>query len=168
MPSSTPAQTARHHPHSTILSALAVVAVVAALAAVGGCGSLAEVSAAAPPRVASTTPRPSPSHPSRPSRTSDERVGADADADRPEGPTGGALGVADGRVPDGATVLDDQYPAVANLDPDLLGALRTAATAARRTGVELEVNSGWRSRAYQEQLLDEAISTYGSRTAAAR
>jgi len=168
MPSSKPPQTARHRPHSTILSVLAVVAVVAALAAVGGCGSPAEVAAAAPPRVASTTPRPSPSHPSRPSRTSDERVGADADADRPEGPTGGALGVADGRVPDGATVFADQYPAVANLDPDLLGALRTAAIAARRTGVELEVNSGWRSRAYQEQLLDEAISTYGSRTAAAR
>ncbi len=78
------------------------------------------------------------------------------------------LGVAHGRVPDGATVFDDRYPAVAHLDPDLLGALRTAATAARRTGVEFEVNSGWRSRAYQEQLLDEAVSTYGSRAAAAR
>src|SRR6476659_8326104 len=127
MPSSKPVQTARHRPDSTSLS---VLAVVAALAAVGGCGSLAEVSAAAPPRVASTTPRPSAPHaarPSHPSRTSDEQGGADAD--RPGGPTGGALGVADGRVPDGATVFADQYPAVANLAPDLLGALRTAATA---------------------------------------
>jgi len=166
MPSSQSLQTARHRPHSTILSLLAVVA---ALAAVGGCGSPAEVAAGAPPRVASTTPRPSPSqpaHPSHPSRTSDERVRADAA--RPQGPNSGVLGVAHGRVPDGATVFDDRYPAVAHLDPDLLGALRTAATAARRTGVEFEVNSGWRSRAYQEQLLDEAVSTYGSRTAAAR
>src|SRR5918995_6058678 len=30
----------------------------------------------------------------------------------------------DGAVPDGATVFDGQYPGVANLDPDLLQALR--------------------------------------------
>ena len=36
------------------------------------------------------------------------------------------------------------------------------------TGSCSHVNSGWRSVAYQEQLLDEAVSTYGSRKAAAR
>ena len=37
----------------------------------------------------------------------------------------GALGEADGAVPDGATVFDDEIPAVANLDPDLLGPCAT-------------------------------------------
>src|SRR3712207_7728888 len=36
----------------------------------------------------------------------------------------GALGEADGAVPDGVTVFDDEIPGVAKLDPDLLGALR--------------------------------------------
>ena len=35
-------------------------------------------------------------------------------------------------------------------------------------GVELRVNSGWRSRAYQEQLLRDAVSEYGSEEEAAR
>ena len=66
------------------------------------------------------------------------------------------------------TVFDDDTPAVANLDPALLAALREAATAAAGDRVVFHVNSGWRSVAYQEQLLDEAVSTYGSRKAAAR
>ena len=36
------------------------------------------------------------------------------------------------------------------------------------TGSELHVDSGWRSPEYQEQLLREAISKYGSEAAAAR
>jgi zinc D-Ala-D-Ala carboxypeptidase len=80
----------------------------------------------------------------------------------------GALGEADGVVPDGATVFDDEFPAVANLDPALLGALRQAATDAAGGGVEFFVNSGWRSPAYQDQLLREAISEYGSEEEAAR
>lgn len=78
-----------------------------------------------------------------------------------------ALGPADGVVPDGTTVFDD-VPAVTNLDPDLLDTLRRAATDAADDGVEFYVNSGWRSPAYQEHLLDEAIATYGSRAEAAR
>jgi len=81
---------------------------------------------------------------------------------------GGALGEADGVVPDGVTVFDDDTLAVANLDPALLHALREAATDAAADRVVFHVNSGWRSAAYQEQLLDEAVSTYGSRKAAAR
>jgi D-alanyl-D-alanine carboxypeptidase len=80
----------------------------------------------------------------------------------------GALGEADGVVPDGVTVFDDDVPAVANLDPTLLGALRQAATDAANDGVKLYVNSGWRTPAYQEQLLDEAVSEYGSEAEAAR
>lgn len=80
----------------------------------------------------------------------------------------GALGEADGAVPDGVTVFDDETPAVANLDPDLLDALRQAATDAAYDGVELYVNSGWRTPAYQEQLLREAVSEYGSVEEAAR
>jgi D-alanyl-D-alanine carboxypeptidase len=80
----------------------------------------------------------------------------------------GALGEAGGAVPAGATVFDDEIPGVANLDPDLLGALRQAATDAADDGVEFFVDSGWRSPAYQEQLLHEAVSKYGSEEEAAR
>jgi D-alanyl-D-alanine carboxypeptidase len=80
----------------------------------------------------------------------------------------GALGEADGVVPDGTTVFDDEIPGVANLDPALLGALRQAATDAADDGVEFFVDSGWRSPEYQEQLLHEAVSKYGSEKEAAR
>jgi hypothetical protein len=80
----------------------------------------------------------------------------------------GALGEADSALPDGATVFDDQFPAIANLDPALLGALRQAATDAAGDGVEFFVNSGWRSPEYQERLLQEAVSEYGSEEEAAR
>jgi D-alanyl-D-alanine carboxypeptidase len=58
--------------------------------------------------------------------------------------------------------------ALANLDPALLGALRQAATDAADGGVELFVESGWRSPEHQEQLLQEAVSKYGSVEEAAR
>jgi D-alanyl-D-alanine carboxypeptidase len=79
-----------------------------------------------------------------------------------------ALGEADGAVPAGTTVFDDEVPGVANLDPPLLGALRRAATDAAGDGVELSVDSGWRSPAYQEHLLREAVLKYGSEAAATR
>jgi D-alanyl-D-alanine carboxypeptidase len=78
------------------------------------------------------------------------------------------LGRADGAVPDGTTVFDAAIPGVANLDPALLGALRRAATAASEDGVELFVDSGWRSRRYQEHLLRQAVVKYGSEAEAAR
>jgi hypothetical protein len=88
----------------------------------------------------------------------------DAPRSEPRGP----LGEADGAVPDGTTVFDDEIPGVANLDPALLGALRQAATYAADDGVEFVVESGWRSPEYQEQLLHEAISKYGSEAEARR
>jgi D-alanyl-D-alanine carboxypeptidase len=88
----------------------------------------------------------------------------------PNSPPGGGhgmLGSADGVVRGDTTVFSD-VPAVANLAPDLVAALRHAATVAAESGVEFHVNSGWRSRRYQEQLLQQAISKYGPRSFAAR
>jgi zinc D-Ala-D-Ala carboxypeptidase len=96
----------------------------------------------------------------------------------PPGPpreTGGAaangrrrLGEADGAVPAGTTVFEDEMPGVAKLDADLLGALRRAATDGADDGVQFYVDSGWRSPGYQERLLREAISKYGSEAEATR
>lgn len=77
-------------------------------------------------------------------------------------------GEAGGAVPVGLTVFDDEVPAVANLDPDLLGALRRAAADAADDGVEFVVNGGWRSPAYQARLRREAVTKYGSEEEAAR
>lgn len=74
---------------------------------------------------------------------------------------------APGRVSDGVTVFDDTA-AIANLDPALRTALRAAATDAASDGVELQVNSGWRSPGYQARLLEKAIDEHGSREEAAR
>ena len=79
-----------------------------------------------------------------------------------------SLGEADGVVTDGASVFDRETPAVANLGPGLLKALRRAAKDAAADGVDFQVNSGWRSSDYQEQLLREAVSEYGSEAEAAR
>jgi hypothetical protein len=79
-----------------------------------------------------------------------------------------ALGAADGLVPDGVTVFDGDLPAVAKLDRALLAALRRAATDAAADHVTIYVNSGWRSAAYQDQLLQDAVAKYGSVDEAAR
>src|SRR5215208_5571356 len=148
MSSSKPARTAAaRRTRSTILAALVVVS--AALIGVLGYQSLAVSSSSA------TSP-----------------IAAEPRAHRPQdslhGDRHGALGEADGVVPDGVTVFDDDFPAVTNLDPDLLGTLRQAATDAAGDGVEFFVDSGWRSPEYQEQLLREAVSKYGSEEEAAR
>jgi zinc D-Ala-D-Ala carboxypeptidase len=82
----------------------------------------------------------------------------------------GRLGLreADGAIPDGTTVFDDEIPGVANLDPALLGAVRQAATEAAGDGVKFYVDSGWRSPEYQERLLREAVLKYGSEAEASR
>jgi LAS superfamily LD-carboxypeptidase LdcB len=81
-----------------------------------------------------------------------------------------ALDEGDGVIPDGVavSVFDEEIPAVGKLDPDLLDALRRAATNAEADGVEFRVNSGWRSPEYQQQLLQEAVFKYGSQEEAAR
>jgi zinc D-Ala-D-Ala carboxypeptidase len=80
----------------------------------------------------------------------------------------GSPAEADGAVPDGTTVFDDELPGVAHLDPALLAVLRQAATDASDDGVEFYVDSGWRSPEYQAQLLREAVLKYGSEQEAAR
>jgi zinc D-Ala-D-Ala carboxypeptidase len=129
----------------------ALLAVIAALA--GALGSHSLVSSLPAATSPFTAPSPSAAAPPIDGRRSERR---------------GALGEADGAVPDGTTVFDDEIPGVANLDPALLGALREAATKAATDGVEFSVDSGWRSRAYQERLLREAVSKYGSEAEAAR
>ncbi|MDR6906954.1 hypothetical protein J2X63_002662 [Agromyces sp. 3263] len=86
----------------------------------------------------------------------------------PDGATIGDLSEADGMMPDGVTVFDDEYPGVGDLDPELLAALRDAATDAATDGIGFVVNSGWRSAGYQEQLQRDAVATYGSEAEAAR
>ncbi|GHH44992.1 M15 family metallopeptidase [Streptomyces candidus] len=89
-------------------------------------------------------------------------------AERPGSGPRAAAGRADGVVPEGVTVFDDTFPAVSRLDPDLRKALRRAARDAADAGVEFHVNSGWRSPAYQNRLLREAVSKYGSEEEASR
>jgi zinc D-Ala-D-Ala carboxypeptidase len=82
----------------------------------------------------------------------------------------GVVDEADGLIPDGAavSVFDEQMPAVGRLDPGLLEALRRTATDAAADGVGLQVNSGWRSPEYQQQLFEDAVVEHGSREEAAR
>ncbi|MCU1486573.1 MAG: peptidase and DD-carboxypeptidase VanY/endolysin [Actinomycetia bacterium] len=65
-------------------------------------------------------------------------------------------------------MLDERSPTVAKLDPDLLDALRRSATDAAADGVRFRVNSGWRSPEHQQQLLDDAVTKYGSLEKATR
>jgi zinc D-Ala-D-Ala carboxypeptidase len=142
---SEPARTACRRTRSTILAATLVV-VTAVLIGVLGYPSLAASSSPA------TSPKPIALRPH----------------DSPRRDHQGAPDEADVVVPDGTTVFNDDIPAVANLDPKLLRALRRAATDAAGDAVEFSVNSGWRSRKHQEQLFREAVSKYGSKEEAAR
>ena len=84
--------------------------------------------------------------------------------------------LSDGRIGEDDGLIDEadqvsvfaETPAVSNLDPELLSAVRAAATAAEQDGVRLHVNSGWRSVEYQEALLADAVEKYGSKEEAAR
>jgi zinc D-Ala-D-Ala carboxypeptidase len=143
---SEPARTTTRRIPGILVAGLLVV--IAAIAAAVGFQLPASSSSAAAPSISISTAAPP------------------TDVRRSERPR--ALGEAAGAVPDGTTVFDDEIPGVANLDPTLLGALRQAATDAADDGVEFFVNSGWRSPHYQEQLLREAVSKYGSETKAAR
>jgi len=77
---------------------------------------------------------------------------------------------ADGVIRDGdkPTVFEVDRVAVGNLDPALLAALQRAASDAEGEGVTIRVNSGWRSPALQEWMLQDAISQYGSEEEARR
>ena len=65
--------------------------------------------------------------------------------------------------------LSDDVPAVTNLDPALLDALRRAASAARAdNGTEITLTAGWRSERYQRYLFQQAVHKYGSVQEASR
>jgi D-alanyl-D-alanine carboxypeptidase len=128
-----------------------LLVVIVAFAAVLGSKSLVSSSLTVPSRSTASSPS-----------------SAAIPVDRSRNEQRDALGEADGSVPDGTTVFDDEVPGVANLDSALLGALRQAATDAAADGVEFVVDSGWRSPAYQAQLFREAVSKYGSEQGAAR
>ena len=61
---------------------------------------------------------------------------------------------------------DVQNPAVGYLNPALLAAVQQATAAAAADGVTMTITSGWRSPEFQQQLLDDAVQTYGSLAAA--
>jgi D-alanyl-D-alanine carboxypeptidase len=128
-----------------------LLVVIVAFAAVLGSKSLVSSSLTVPSRSTASSPS-----------------SAAIPVDRSRNEQRDALGEADGSVPVGTTVFDDEVPGVANLDSALLGALRQAATDAAADGVEFVVDSGWRSPAYQAQLFREAVSKYGSEQGAAR
>jgi LAS superfamily LD-carboxypeptidase LdcB len=79
-----------------------------------------------------------------------------------------ARGEAVGAVERSLTVFDNDTPAVANLDPGLLRALRHAARDAARDRVKIFITSGWRSPEYQDKLHLLAVWKYRSREKAAR
>ncbi|MFF0726591.1 M15 family metallopeptidase [Streptomyces sp. NPDC004134] len=114
------------------------------------------------------TPSASASSPSPAAPASPEAQEPAGPAESPQRKRVGPVGEDDGVVPEGTTVFDDGIPAVAGLDAGLRTALRKAATDAAAYGVEIRVNSGWRSPAYQDRLLRDAIGKYGSEEEAAR
>jgi D-alanyl-D-alanine carboxypeptidase len=87
-------------------------------------------------------------------RTSEEGV---AGLDRSDGYLGGR-----------EVSVRSSEPAVTRLDASLRAALVSATDDAERDGVTLRVNSGWRSAAYQQVLLDEAEKRYGDAAEAGR
>jgi D-alanyl-D-alanine carboxypeptidase len=74
----------------------------------------------------------------------------------------GPAKAADGVLPDNASPYDISLPGIAKLDPALLKAVQQAAEAMKANDIKLHVTTGWRSKGYQRQLLDEGIKKYGS------
>lgn len=76
---------------------------------------------------------------------------------------------ADGYAADSAPIAEKTHlPEVANLEAGLRRAVTQATAAAASDGVEVRINSGWRSARYQQALLDEAVKEHGSLTEARR
>ncbi|MEV8374392.1 M15 family metallopeptidase [Kribbella sp. NPDC056861] len=99
----------------------------------------------------------------------DDRPAADSSASAGDSTTGGkrqkggAPGAEDGVLPDNASPFDTSLPGVAKLNPKLLKAIQDAAKAAEDDGIKLHLTTGWRSKAYQQELMKKAIAKYGSR-----
>jgi D-alanyl-D-alanine carboxypeptidase len=78
------------------------------------------------------------------------------------------LGDGDGVIADNNSIspFDTSRAAIRNLDPALLAAVQQAARDAQERGITVKITSGWRSRSYQQQLLDDAVRKYGTLAAA--
>ncbi|MBO9555022.1 M15 family metallopeptidase [Cellulomonas sp.] len=154
-----------HRARPTVLVLLTTAAVGAVAAVTGLVGN--PPSLASPPVVAPTPVATEQAADVAPGLTDAPPPVEGAGDDAATEAGGGAATEADGGVVDGTTVFDD-VPAVTNLDPDLLHALRVAADDAAGDGVTIYVNSGWRSAAYQDRLLRDAVVQYGSAAEASR
>ncbi|MGB3481545.1 MAG: M15 family metallopeptidase [Mycobacterium sp.] len=88
----------------------------------------------------------------------------------PEDPLVGdaAVDTFGGYLPEGSqlTAFDVANPIVGRLDPALLSAVQQATTGAAESGIAVRINSGWRSRGFQERLFADGVQTYGSVEAA--
>lgn len=99
---------------------------------------------------------------------------ATAHAEPPPGPTptneppplvgSAATDTVGGWLPDGVTLspFDVDNPIVGNLDPALLKAIQDATKRAESDRVAIRINSGWRSKGFQQRLFDDAVRTYNS------
>ena len=69
-----------------------------------------------------------------------------------------------GWLPDGTTLspFDVSNPIVGQLDPALLKAIQDATGKASAEGIDIRINSGWRSKGFQQRLFDDGVRTYGS------
>jgi zinc D-Ala-D-Ala carboxypeptidase len=69
-----------------------------------------------------------------------------------------------GWLPDGTTLspFDVSNPIVGQLDPALLKAIQDAGGKASAEGIDIRINSGWRSKGFQQRLFDDGVRTYGS------
>ena len=69
-----------------------------------------------------------------------------------------------GWLPDGVTLspFDIENPIVGLLDPALLAAVQDATRRAAAQNVDVRINSGWRSRGFQQRLFDDGVRSYGS------
>jgi hypothetical protein len=167
----TPARSISRTARLRHLAATAVVS-VAVLGAAGPNSFAAPNAASIPPALTHAAPVTTPALLAQEAEETQPRQRRQPRRPPPgEGRPGGipaGPGEADGVLPDGVTIFDDAYPGVANIDPDLLLALRAAAGDAAGDGLTFIATSGWRTPAYQEDLLREAIAVYGSETEAAR
>ncbi|MFJ2746129.1 M15 family metallopeptidase [Streptomyces sp. NPDC087440] len=128
------------------LALVAALGVTGAVALTGGSGDgtgAREEAVAAPPR--RTDPGVPPANPGAPNGD-------------------GAADTGDGSIPSARqlTPFDTGHAALRRLDPALLKAVQAAAKDAKEEGVDFFVTSGWRSRGYQQRLLDEGVEKYGS------
>jgi D-alanyl-D-alanine carboxypeptidase len=135
----------------TASTALAVVVAVVAFTA-AACGAL-DSSQDATPVSGSGAPTSS--------GTANGSAPGDLDP-RDPGDHDGPAKAADGVLPDNASPYDTSLPGIAKLDPALLKAVQQAAEAMKANDIKLHVTTGWRSKAYQRQLLEDGIKKYGS------